>query len=550
MSSNEKTLTIGKRAITISTAKTEAAVDEAVQLTVTGVTNNWVRISSSVPAHTTFPGGVDNNPAQSTSGPFEDQIDFDGKRIYDVEFDDTGSYTITVQVLTGPGGGLTGDDDSVDITAEEKAVTLDIPSTIYIGEKVTIKGTANTGDTVAIAFDNVIPSQAWATVTIGADGEFSKDIRTGIGSDSTKLMSPGSVRIKAFVNLAGDYGLVAANFPNLNVNTLNPPPSDDGSTAILLSRGKLKAELSTKSVATGDDFTVSGSAEGPRFVDIFTVAPKGPGGDGLDPAGITWVIPATAAFAAYNQNYPGCSDDNVAVSETDKTYSKKLDVQEDADTGTYLVAVLSRGIDGYYGDNQGVTLEAAIGAYVGDISSKTQEQVLSILEGLTTRPGSDDQMWIGYIKVETPYVRLDPIESVAVGEPLKVTGESNRADGFTIVVTCKNGEELDPATVPVTNGTFEATFDTTGAPVGTYTVKADDGDGHTDDAKVDISEKAKPTPPPAPTATAKPTAAPAPTVAPTATPEPTPTKTPGFGAVFAIAGMLAIAYLVLRKRRE
>jgi len=33
----------------------------------------------------------------------------------------------------------------------------------------------------------------------------------------------------------------------------------------------------------------------------------------------------------------------------------------------------------------------------------------------------------------------------------------------------------------------------------------------------------------------------------TATPEPTPT--PGFGAVFAIAGLLAVAYLVLRERR-
>jgi PGF-CTERM protein len=158
-------------------------------------------------------------------------------------------------------------------------------------------------------------------------------------------------------------------------------------------------------------------------------------------------------------------------------------------------------------------------------------------------------MWAGYLKVETPYVRLDPIKSVAVGEPLVVTGESNRKDGFAIVVTVTGPKELAPATTAVTNGTFEATFDTTGTPVGTYTVKVDDGDGHTDDATVDISEKAKPTPPPTPTATAKPTATPVPTAEPTATPEPTPTKTPGFEAVFAIAGMLAIAYLVLRRRK-
>ena len=64
-------------------------------------------------------------------------------------------------------------------------------------------------------------------------------------------------------------------------------------------------------------------------------------------------------------------------------------------------------------------------------------------------------------------------------------------------------------------------------------IKADDGDGNTDTVTVEI-------------VTAVPTAVPtaAPTAEPTATPEP-----PGFEAVFAIAGMLAIAYLVLRRRK-
>ena len=46
---------------------------------------------------------------------------------------------------------------------------------------------------------------------------------------------------------------------------------------------------------------------------------------------------------------------------------------------------------------------------------------------------------------------------------------------------------------------------------------------------------------------------PMPTPSPTSSPAPTPTPTPeepGFGAVFAIAGILAIAYLVLRRRRD
>jgi PGF-CTERM protein len=53
-----------------------------------------------------------------------------------------------------------------------------------------------------------------------------------------------------------------------------------------------------------------------------------------------------------------------------------------------------------------------------------------------------------------------------------------------------------------------------------YFVKADDSDGHTDEATVEIV-----------------------TVVPT--PTATPTPTPGFEPVFAITGLLAIAYLVV-----
>ena len=59
---------------------------------------------------------------------------------------------------------------------------------------------------------------------------------------------------------------------------------------------------------------------------------------------------------------------------------------------------------------------------------------------------------------------------------------------------------------------------------------------------------------PAATPTAAPTAAPhitpAPTAKPTAKPTPTPTEEPGFEAVFAIAGLLAVAYLVVRRKKR
>lgn len=61
-------------------------------------------------------------------------------------------------------------------------------------------------------------------------------------------------------------------------------------------------------------------------------------------------------------------------------------------------------------------------------------------------------------------------------------------------------------------------------------IKADDGDGHTDTVTVEILEEMLEATPPA-------------------EPTPTPTEEPGFEAVFAIAGLLSIAYLVLRRRK-
>jgi PGF-CTERM protein len=82
-------------------------------------------------------------------------------------------------------------------------------------------------------------------------------------------------------------------------------------------------------------------------------------------------------------------------------------------------------------------------------------------------------------------------------------------------------------------------------------IKADDGDGHTDEATVEFV-MGVPTPTPVVKPTPKPTPTPTPEVTPTPVPTPvvTPTPTPpGFEAVLAIAGLLAIAYLVLRRKK-
>jgi hypothetical protein len=230
----------------------------------------------------------------------------------------------------------------------------------------------------------------------------------------------------------------------------------------------LTAELSVPVVALEDDFKVRGTAKGQTEVTILSVPPKGGGGKSL-----------------LDKGRKGLSPRKASVSTTDDTFSKKMTVQEDADSGVYYIIVLGTGMDGEWGMTGQYDLEAALDQKYhipsltsGIINVKTQEEIKDILEDLVTTPGADDLMWKGKLKVGTPFVKLDPIETVCIGEPLVVTGTSNRQEGYVIVVTCKGPVELAPHTVKVENDSFGCVFDTTGAKEGTYVVKADDGDGH------------------------------------------------------------------------
>ena len=344
----------------------------------------------------------------------------------------------------------------------EKEVTFDMPSTVVICDRVTIKGTATSGTHVDVYVDDTLYKKLDDLVI--EDGEFSKEvITTDVGMDV-----PGSVRLKAWIDCDKAAG------------EDRPTRSPDGEDAILLTNPSLSAELSVPVVALEDDFKVEGTAKGQTEVVILSVPPKGGGGKSL-----------------LDKGEKGLSPRKASVSMMDGTFSKKMTVQEDATTGYYDIYVLCTGcsgMDGEWGMTGEEDLEAALderygipSLTTGIINTKTQEEIDAILEDLIYGAGSDDLMVKLRLKVEMAYVTLDPVADVAVGELLVVTGKSNRQEGYVIVVTCTGPVELAPKTVKIENGTFRATFDTTGAREGEYTVKADDGDGHTDDVKVDIT---------------------------------------------------------------
>ena len=161
-----------------------------------------------------------------------------------------------------------------------------------------------------------------------------------------------------------------------------------------------------------------------------------------------------------------------------------------------------------------------------------------------------------------------------------VSHTSATTDSNGKATTTFTAKAVGTTTITATNGTVSGTAEVTVrlAPTPTPTVyrrggggKAldSDDDGWSDSYEIRMgtdpndpnSYPGAPVTTPTPAPMVTPTPSPTPVVTPTLpsvitpTPSPTPTATPtptppGFGAVFAIAGLLAVAYLVLRRKRE
>ena len=457
----ELKLEIGR--IAIEADMTSTVELETVKLIVTGVAGDEIHVAASpLSDDVVFKAGIDDTPMAATNW-FADTIDADGIRRYAVEFHDTGTYTIKVTVT---GGDREGDSDTVDITVLEKEVIFDLPPIVVIGDRITIKGISTSGTYASVYLDDTLYKKLVNIVI--EDGEFSQEVRTtDIGMDV-----PGIVNLKAWIDCDKAEG------------EERPSRSPDGVTNVLMLAPWLTASLSTDSIDQEDDFIVSGTAPGSTDVTLLCVPPKGGGGKSL-----------------LDKGQKGLSPRKASVSTTDNTFSKKMTVQEDADSGVYYLIVLSSGMDGVWGMTGKCDLEAALdqkyhisSLTYGIICTKTQDQIVAIFEDLTQAPGSDDLMQILTIKVgDIDSLTLNPIADVVVGNPLVVTGETSRKDGSIIWLTVKRQyQEIVPQAAIATDKSFSATFDTTGAQPGTYTVNANDGYGYTTATSVNIIAEAPP----------------------------------------------------------
>ena len=533
VSSNEKTLKVIPGKIDISAEKTTVGKGEKVKITVTGVADDTIKVTAE---DGVFPVGEYDNNVTAPANNFTHFIDADGERTYVVKFTDTGSKKVKVEVTAG---NQQGKDADVTITVRERTVTFDIPSSAVVGETVTIKGVISSGSTVDILIEDGRYG-AWDNEPVDENKEFEVewDTKKANCTDDTYTID---VYIDCGENAETDTG----------VDKILKEYEEDGKTTIKLVKPGLTAEQVRNVVAEGDNYEIKGTATGVDDVDYILIGPKGYRGGG---------------YAATT----GLIIDSASVTDNE-FHEDDIEMTEGLDTGIWIAMILAPGRDGKYGRS---SVEAGelknklkTNELAGSMAGKDQDQVVAMIKDCTIdATGSDDLLQTFTFKVESPYVRLNPVATVGVGEPLNISGVTNREPDTTITISTFAGPmDLPVAIVDVEwptadEGVFNATIDTTDAVPGTYTLEADDGDGHTDTVTVEITAAAPTTPTPTPTPTATPTATATATIPPTTTPTATPTATatpaptptppaPGFEGVFAIAGLLTIAYLVLRRRK-
>jgi len=379
-----------------------------------------------------------------TVGDFYDKtflpLDEDGKIMVTIstETEDAeyGKHKVTVEVCG------TAEKVTKYVTVKEGKASLEkVPEDATVGDIISLKGSSDFGDFTVFLVDNVFKNEARIS-----DDEFEWDWDTSGEHE-------GCHEIEVFI--------LSEHAPfSIGENVSEDWQRGEGvdASAIICLLPPMLSMTVPEHAAAGDDVVINGEATGTDNVYIIVISENGD--IVFPPGGIARATPVEGG-----------------------EWEKNLDELE---LGIYAVISVHKGKDG-------TTAAIKEGEWAAGGEGMTMEQRVAILMGAVA--GSDDLACLDYIDVELPYVKLNPVECIEIGEDLVVTGTTNRKEGYPIIITVKGPMmELPAKTAFVTEGEFNATFDTTDVLAGAYIIKADDGDGHTDTTTVEILPPEPPTP--------------------------------------------------------
>ena len=555
--SNPFTVTISGKAQTVYAVYLEGAVDTDVNPTLQ-------------PSQTGFQGyfttDATNGVNSAVIGGAFFKTDASGKRTIQYNTaEDTEDKTYTIRVSgididsrTGTSAVLdTSDYDKVKVKVEKGAVTMSASGdgSYYIGDEITLSGT------------NTDSSNVYLFITgpnLKTNGEVLKSLPNHV--DAYLATNPVSVKTDNTWEYkwdtsgcgldTGAYTIYATSAPT-NGKASDPAKDASGNTiAVKLSDSEyatvsvnlkqpfLSAVPSGSVIAQGDTLYVRGTAEG---------------------------NPSTLMLYIFGPNF---FDDYTVTVEDDGTYERKIDISSSMSSNQYFVVVQHPMYNGVFDAKLAVSDdEKTKYFYIQNSTTGGQQQGSFVVWGQNKLQGSqaadaltkmiddaniDDIYTKLTFTVAAPWIRIENPGDQAVGSTFTISGTTNLAvdDQVLVEVMSSSFTAQDKTSTSTTSGVSQTTkvvagegtdnvwsveVDTTNWKLDEYTIKVNG-------IEVDVStttnfnlvEKVVVTP----TATA--TGA-TPTTTATATATTAPTQTPGFGAFIALAGLGAVALLVLRR---
>ncbi|MCZ0860746.1 PGF-CTERM sorting domain-containing protein [Methanocorpusculum sp. MG] len=498
------------------------------------------------------------------------ETDASGKRT--VQFntqDNTDDKTYTVRVIT-VNGNVKGDDyDTVKVKVEKGSVTISASGdgSYYLGDEIKLTGT-NTDSSYIFLFidgpnlgysDGVVlknlPDQTaaysatnpidvktdntweykWDTSNIALDtGAYTiyatSKLTNGKASSAIKLTEDLNSKFNV-------YGTVLVSGTN-DYYAVKLSDSEYATISVSLKQPFLSANPSGTVVAKGDKIYIRGNAEGnPNSLYLYMFGPN------------------------YYEKY------SVSV-ETDGSYEKKIEIPSSLASNQYFVVVQHPMYNGQFDayEEKGVfmirnttTGGSQQGSFVVTGANKLQgSQAADALTKMIDSSNIDDIYTKLTFNVEEAWIRINTVGDQATGTKFTISGTTNLAVDDQVLVEVKSSsfDVTDKSSTSMTSGVSQAVkvvkgdgtdnvwsveVDSTNWKLDEYTVIASGIEADVSTTQnFNLVEKIN-TPTPTATSTGV-----TPTTTATATATATP-STPGFGAFIALAGLGAVALLVLRR---
>ncbi|WP_342770456.1 MEMAR_RS02690 family S-layer glycoprotein, partial [Methanoculleus sp. UBA340] len=431
--------------------------------------------------------------------------------------------------------------DEVKVRVEEGDVTITTSGTgtYYIGEEITLSGTNTDSETVYLFLtgSNLPHNGVMLTglMTDVQNGNASTFDQEDVEADDTWSYKWNTGDIQRSLD-AGGYTIWAASQP---VDRAHLSDAKYQSAPVNLRSGFITATSSGAVVARGDDLTLTGTAQG-------------------DPGNVAvWIFGKNKQILAES-----------ATVEDDGSFEYELTNTDDLSAGQYFVVIQHPMGDRIFGITPGSGTQAGyiVGAegsgftYVNIARLQASDAATALINALDSPNIDDTYVKLTFVVAEAT-IFIDSIGDKDAGSTFTISGTTNLAVGDTLNVEVTSSA-FGPSDKTQSSGFSSVTGTTTvkeGEGVNTWSFEVNGASFKPDQYMVKVESIETDTSATANFNVVEPRTTPTGTVTPTetgttvttttttTTTTPTTPPTPGFGALLALAGLGAVAFLVLRR---